>query len=303
MIANESLSKQDMNIYPKLLLFSLLFLLSCIAKAQSPNILTKTISFKSNGIVLIGTILKPSHSKVGVVIIHGSGQERRAMQFASLLANNGMTVFTYDKRGVGESGGEYAGPEVGTNNIDSTNLNLLAEDAKAAVLALDNYLENEPLPIGLLGFSQAGWIIPIAANKCPKVDFMVIFSGAVIPTLEQLRFQFLTEGNQDFWLTHSEAEVRAHIRHAPDRYQFITTDPQESLRTLSIPGLWLFGGNDIQVPVGLSMERLDGLRAEGKPFEYHLYPDLGHNLTFSDTTQPVKTALHWIKSLADKTKR
>ncbi len=89
---------------------------------------------------------------------------------AGVLAANGITVLTYDKRGVGESGGIYAGPEVGTNNIDPANLNLLALDASEAAHALSAHLPSKHGPIGLMGFSQAGWIIPLAAEKSKKVD-------------------------------------------------------------------------------------------------------------------------------------
>lgn len=33
---------------------------------------------------------------------------------------------------------------------------------------------------------------------------MVIFSGPVVSTLEQLRFQFYTQGDSNFWETHTE---------------------------------------------------------------------------------------------------
>ncbi|WP_299668182.1 hypothetical protein [uncultured Polaribacter sp.] len=48
------------------------------------------------------------------------------------------------------------------------------------------------------GANQAGWIIPIVANKNPLVEFMVLFSCPTITTLEQLRFQFYTSGRTDF---------------------------------------------------------------------------------------------------------
>lgn len=97
-------------------------------------------------------------------------------------------------------------------------------------------------------------------------------------TLEQLRFQFLTGGRADWWDQHSEAEAREHIRTDPDRYPFVATDPASSLRTLSIPGLWLYGGRDVSVPARLSIERLDALAAGGKAFEHVLFPDAGHDL-------------------------
>ncbi|MDR1344133.1 MAG: lysophospholipase [Tannerellaceae bacterium] len=275
-------------------LISLLLLVSLNQiKAQSPDVITENIRFDNAGVSLAGTIYTPRHSQAAVVLVHGSDQAPRMSAFASLLSEEGISVLTYDKRGVGESGGIYAGPEVGANNVDPDNLTLLAEDANAAVNILHQRDKN--IPVGLVGFSQAGWIIPIAANKNVLVDFMVLFSGSMVPTLEQLRFQFFTEGKPDFWESHTEAEAREHIRSDADRYQFANTDPYDALSTLSIPGLWLFGGKDVQVPAGLSIDRLNALKAQGKPYEYCLFSTLGHNTAFSDSTEPVNIAVHWIK--------
>ncbi|MDQ1149812.1 alpha/beta hydrolase family protein [Sphingobacterium zeae] len=266
------------------------------AKAQQSDWLTKDIIFGSEGIQLAGSILQPKHARAAIVLVHGSGQEKRMTEFASFLARNGIAVFTYDKRGVGKSEGIYAGPEVGTNNIDSANLNLLAKDAQEAVTTFRQQLDNPNIPIGLLGFSQAGWIIPLAANKNPLIDFFVLYSGAVIPAREQLRFQFFTNGRKDFWDKHTETEARQHVMNDPDRYQFINTDPVASLKTTAAPGLWLFGSQDIQIPVGLSIERLNALKAQGKPFEYCLFPALDHNTNLSASDEPSAIALQWIKS-------
>ncbi len=216
-------------------------------------------------------------------------------QFAERLANEGIAVFTYDKRGVGASGGTYAGPEVGTNNVDFMNLSLLAKDASAAVNKLQEV--GMDLPVGLLGFSQAGWVIPIAATLNPSVDFMVLFSGPTIASLEQLRFQFHTNGDTNYWENHSEAEAREHIKNDPDRFQFTPTDPKHSLTDLDIPGLWLYGAKDIQVPAQLCIEQLTTLKSQGKPFDYHLYPDLGHNTGNASDPTPVEDAIQWIKQI------
>ena len=219
--------------------------------ASRQDYTAENVKFSSVGVSLEGTIFKPRHPYAALVMVHGSGQETRMMEMASLLAGKGIAVLTYDKRGVGKSGGLYAGPEVGTNNIDTANLNLLALDASAAANTLLKHLPINHGPLGLIGFSQAGWIIPIAANKNPNVNFMIVFSGPVVTTHEQLRFQFYTQGNSSFWETHTEAEAREHVRNDPDRYQFTGFDPHDALATLSIPGLWLFGGKDVQIPVGL----------------------------------------------------
>ena len=273
------------------------------AKAQSLDWSTKDIVFKSEGIKLAGTMLQPRKPHAAIILIHGSGQEKRMMEFASFLAQNSISVFTYDKRGVGKSEGTYAGPEVGTNNIDSANLNLLAKDAQAAVKTFRQQLGNTTIPVGLLGFSQAGWIIPLATNKNPLIDFFVLYSGAVIPAREQLRFQFFTDGKKDFWDKYTEAEARQHVANDPDRYQFANTDPLTSLKTITTPGLWLFGSKDIQIPVGLSIEHLNALKAQGKPFDYCLFPSLDHNTSLSASNEPSAIVLNWIKSsLQEKNK-
>lgn len=263
------------------------------AHAQEARPIPKEeVSFISQGVRLSGTIYTPTLAHAAVVLVHGSGQEPRMSEFASLLAESGYVVLTYDKRGVGASEGVYAGPEVGTNNIDSANLHLLAHDANAAVSLLHQHTEN--LPLGLLGFSQAGWIIPIAATANPLVKFMVLFSGPTLTTLEQLRFQFYTAGRTDFWDHHTEADARDHVRNDPDRFQFAPTDPKEALSSLTIPGLWLFGGKDIQIPVNMCIEDLQALKAQGKPYDYALFPEVGHSTGFAGSA-PVALAIEWMK--------
>uniref|UniRef100_UPI00404B8F0A alpha/beta hydrolase family protein n=2 Tax=Gelidibacter sp. TaxID=2018083 RepID=UPI00404B8F0A len=260
-------------------------------KAESnDSIKTENVTFESEGVKLAGTIYSPSHPHSAVIIVHGSDQVPRMTKFAELLAKNDILVLTYDKRGVGESGGVYAGPEVGTNNISVENLNLLAKDASSAVNLIHS--KEKKLPIGLIGASQAGWIIPIVASENTLVEFMVLLSCPTITTLEQLRFQFYTNGRTDFWDNHTENDAREHIKNDPDKYQFEATDPKEILKTLSIPGLWVFGEKDIQIPVKMCIEHLNNLKLENKPFEYVLFPSLGHN---TNKKEPINISINWIK--------
>ena len=270
---------------------------AAVDTTDQPNFTTEEVKFNSGSITLEGTIFKPKEIYGALVLVHGSGQEKRMVNMATLLAKNGIAVLTYDKRGVGKSGGVYVGPEVGTNNIDSANLDLLALDASNAAKELLAHLPAKHGALGLMGFSQAGWVIPIAATKNSKVGFMVLFSGPVISTLEQLRFQFYTNGNAKFWDTHTDAEAREHIRTDADRYQFAATDPKKSLAKLSIPGLWLFGGKDIQIPANLCVENLNALQAKGKAYSYQLFPELGHNTASGKSQEPINAAIGWIKTL------
>lgn len=260
------------------------------------SIETKNILFESEGINLVGTIYTPKKPFASLVIVHGSDPVPRMVKFAELLAKNDILVLTYDKRGVAESGGVYVGPQVGTNNISMDNLDLLAKDASAAVNII--HKENINIPVGVIGFSQAGWIMPKAANKNPLIEFMVLFSCPTITTLEQLRFQFYTNGRNDFWDNHTEEDAREHTNNDPDRYQFTATDPKLALSTLSTPGLWLFGEKDIQIPAKVCIDHLNTLKAQGKPFEYTLFPKLGHNTAFANTSEPIDISIHWIKQKA-----
>lgn len=291
------------NFFSNLFIWLLLIALPEMVFSQSVDFTIQDVKFESQNITLAGSILEPKKSVAAVVIVHGSDPVKREMEFAKRLAKEGIAVFTYDKRGVGESGGIYVGPSVGTNNIDPANLTLLAQDANAAVATFQTYLKDKKIPIGLVGFSQAGWIIPMAASKNPQIDFMVLFSGPTITTLEQLRFQFYTNGNKNFWENHTEADAVEHTKNDPDKYQFVATDPKTYLNTLSIPGLWLFGEKDIQIPVKLCIEELNTLKAQGKPFEYVSFPQLGHNTSSSKDTAPVDTAVQWIQQKALNSKK
>jgi len=154
-------------------------------------------------------------------------------------------------------------------------------------------------PVGLIGFSQAGWIIPLAAGANPGVKFLVLRSGPAVTTREQMRFQEFTQQKSDFWKHHSEAQARDRIRIGPDRFVFADNDPRDSLRLVSVPALWLFGGRDANIPVSLSVERLKPFAARGKPFEYRLFPESAHRLNEHDAlpvmikwiTQRVATSL------------
>ena len=75
----------------------------------------------------------------------------------------------------------------------------------------------------------------------------------------------------------------------------LATHFEFELKKLSIPSLWLFGEKDIQIPVKLCIEYLDEFKLQGKPYEYKLFPSLGHNTTSANIKEPVETAIKWVK--------
>ena len=88
-IFNSIITAEKTCKYPLLML--LFFVASC-ASALPPNFSTKEIKFVSEGVSLSGTIFTPNNVQAAVVIVHGSGQEKRMIDFATTLANNGIAV-------------------------------------------------------------------------------------------------------------------------------------------------------------------------------------------------------------------
>ena len=115
-----------------------------------------------------------------VLIVHGSGSSGRSnvwtTAWAEALVARGCAVLHPDKRGAGESGGDWK-----TATFDD-----LADDVLAHVDTIRERPEIDADRIVLLGFSQGSYIAPIAAGRSEDVDLVVSVSGSVVPMHEQL---------------------------------------------------------------------------------------------------------------------
>ena len=250
--------------------------------------IAEEVVFESRGARLVGSMFLPEGASptAAVVLVHGSGPRERMSGLANLLASAGIAALTYDKRGVGASGGVYEGED----NASSSNLDLLAADAAAAYRLLQERDGVSGIPIGYAGISQAGWIIPIAAATTSDVDFMVLWSAPVTKVSEELLFS--AEAAEDDEMANQQ---RAYAQ----RISSDDTDPRDNLADLDIPAVWLFGDIDASVPVALSIERLDELIAEGHRFEYQTFTGYGHDIGGSSDPR-IRAAIKWIEERATK---
>jgi dienelactone hydrolase len=133
----------------------------------------------SNGVVrLAGTLTSPNTGgrRPAIVLVHASGAGTREQVFplARFLIRHGVAVLGYDKRGVGGSTGDW-----NTASYDD-----LAGDAIAAVDYLKGRGDVDPTKIGLLGWSQAGWVMPLAAVRSSDIAFLISLSGPGVPASE-----------------------------------------------------------------------------------------------------------------------
>ena len=268
--------------------------------AQGTATVHHNVSFASQGVTLRGTVYIPSKAPVvaAAVWVDGSGETKRKPGLAEDLARSGLALLTYDKRGVGKSGGVYAGPEVGTNNVSVQNLTLLADDAAAALQSLSTEKRLHGIPLGFIGASQAGWIIPLAALRSRQARFMVLWSGPVETTHEEVLFeQVVTGRDPEFWDHHTNEEVQKTMSGIPDHFAWPDFDPRAALSRLKIPGLWFFGGRDRKVYVDLSINNLNALIAAGHiNYSYMLFPGYDHNLG-GEQGDVIDPLLAWIRQV------
>ncbi len=273
-----------------------LFIIACCIGQPlvlASDLVREDLTFMSQGVQLAGSLVLPKTGSIhsAVVFVHGSGKQVRNLYLAEQFANAGVAALVYDKRGVGQSAGHYEARQ----SVSEKNIIQLADDALAAFAVLKSHPRTQESKLGLAGISQAGWIIPLAAEKDSAVEFMVIWSGPVCKVSEEDIFSRYTADRDGKKIPAFEQALAAQKRpYVWPKFLGKDSDPSDSLINLNIPGLWLFGKQDGSVPVDLSMQRLDKLMESGKPYQYVLFSDLGHN----NMPQTFRLATDWLARLS-----
>jgi len=257
-----------------------------------------------------------------VVLIAGSGPQTRDetilghrifLVLADYLTRHGVAVLRYDKRGIGESAGEYA---------KATSLDFAA-DADAAVTWLATQPGIDPRRIGLIGHSEGGLIAPMVAARDPSVAYLVLLAGpgvdgarvlaeqgrliakamgakaSEVARTSALRETAIAIVRDEADPTTRAAKLQAAVaaygaarRLSKDdlaRLQaqmgvidsdwfrvFFTYDPAPTLRTLRIPILALIGEKDLQVPPDQNIPALRAALAEDPRATVEELPGLNH---------------------------
>jgi len=237
-----------------------------------------TLEFTSqDGTKLIGRLSVPkSDSPIpAFMLLHGSEQGTRdnfgSKVMAHFMLSRGFAALAYDKRGVGDSEGVYQ------EAPSPANLQRHAEDAIAGVTYLASRPEVDAKRIGLIGGSQAGWVIPLAASQSDAITHLVILSGPVSSTSHENVFSDYTNDG-DTITPYDDAKITQKM-HGMNPGGF---DPVPIVAELKQPSLWLWGSVDKSVPVTFSAENLKALIESGKNnLSYQIFPNGDHNLNES----------------------
>jgi dienelactone hydrolase len=137
------------------------------------------VRFHNGEVNLRGTLTSPQQGgpHPAVVLVHGSGPEDRDFlgPWVEFFASRGVAALAYDKRGVGESGGDWKKATFAD----------LAGDAVAAVRLLRGRADIDARRIGFFGISQGGWVAPLAARRAGNIAFLILHAGAAVSVAEQ----------------------------------------------------------------------------------------------------------------------
>lgn len=221
------------------------------------------VTMDTGAVTLAGTLLTPLDETPApaVILIPGSGAATRDgswnmyRNIGEYLAEHGVAVLLYDKRGVGGSTGDW----------EAETFDERAQDAAAMVTYLKSRPEIDPNRIGLVGHSQGAYIAPLVVAKYSNdVKFVVLLAGSG----EKVWNQILTnERAESLGNGLSEAEVNEKVLGLESQLQFIQKvqspcrflkahylcfvldyDPAPALEQLTVPTLALYAELDTQVP-------------------------------------------------------
>ena len=145
----------------------------------------EAVHFTSGALTLAGTLVLPEGSPPhpAVVLFHGSGPQKRNLFTARWFAADGIAALAYDKRGVGESSGDFR----------KVPFMELCDDGLAAIKYLKSRKEIDARRIGVWGLSQGGWLGPLAASRSADIAFVIAVSGPGVSPGEQMIVYYANE--------------------------------------------------------------------------------------------------------------
>lgn len=257
------------------------------------------VMIKAGDVTLGATLYRPagvSGDLPGIVTAHGSAPSTREdVGFYTYRAlQMGFAVLSFDKRGTGESTGEYVRFSVDTSE---EMIGDLAMDVVYSVGWLAKQPGIDVTRIGLFGGSQAGWIMPLAASKEPLVKFIIAGEGAPVTAGEEATHGDVG-GDGEGWDRDRIQKADTALWQYRGESGF---DPAPNLLEIDVPTLWIFGLRDDVIPVYPSLEKLESLIKGGKVNNYiHVFPFGDHNFRNTTTGERYdvrQVAQDWLSSI------
>ncbi len=227
-----------------------------------------------DGVKLEAEIFIPAggeERKPAVVFTTGSGDSLYQNYAYGLVETYILDVFLsrdfavalVNKRGMGQSEGNYV-----QNSIAGR-----AADVYAVVQDIKTRPQIDPDNIGLVGHSQGGWVVSLAAAEHPDIAFFISLAGPTMSMRENAgdnyyhfaRCQGLENEELEASIEERMRMVDLSIRigKLTDFGYFgfdarnMSYDPRDAFKTVQNPGLFIFGENDDQVTPAPNLDRMN----------------------------------------------
>lgn len=243
--------------------------------------------FKHGSSNLSGHYFKATNGKKAkavLLFVHGDGAisydaEGYYRFIWNALRKNGYAIFSWDKPNVGDSTGNW--------------LTQSMLDRQSEVLAAIDFVQNKyhfnSSNTGLLGFSQAGWVVPALAKQNSKIAFLIGI-GFASNWIEQGRYytkikhqlagenksqisKALASYTKDISFFKQALSYKEYLEFAneeamtKERYLFVlnnlNSDAKEDYLNISVPSLFLWGEKDLNVN---AKEEFDSWKVKNNAF-------------------------------------
>lgn len=290
---------------------------------------TRPACFMNGDIRLAGTLYLPpgDHDALpAVVLAHGSGPVTRYQgPWVTFFVGEGYAVLAFDKRGTGESEGDWQ---------RATYLDL-SSDLVAAAEWLAVQAPIDATRIGLKTSSQSGWYGPHTVADSSLFAFLIQRAAPAVNiavgTAHEIRQELVAdevtpvniEAATDFWLRlHDMARrgaslerANAYLREKSNKAWFdvafgdwasitplwwyqqktnMKLEPSSTVALLEEPVLWFLAENDENVPYRESLAALESAKDVKTDLSIVTVHDAGHSFLVSDGDGGVKyTDEYW----------
>ncbi|NET34957.1 MAG: alpha/beta hydrolase [Cyanothece sp. SIO1E1] len=273
------------------------------------------IEVRNGEVTIRGTLVLPRGKQKAplVAFAHGSGPASRwwGMYWAHEFAKMGIASFLHDKRGCGESSGNWM----------KSSLDDLASDIESSLSLLKDHPRIDSTKMGIYGVSQGAWVATKIGARNPELSFLIGNSGGGISPYEKEMLSYennmrhagieergiqeglaLVEEYMTYLRTaNHRQQLKAKLEAAADQawypilglqhilvsednvpnWQWVATyRTEKDIEQLDMPILLLFGDHDHIIPVERSMSSWQEWLSKGgnQQVEFKVFPGAGHGL-------------------------
>ena len=224
------------------------------------------LSVKNKNVNLSAEIYKPITNGLhpAIVLLHGSttNLKKQYSFYADFFAKLGFEVLIFDKRGNGESTGNYS-----TASYDD-----LVEDAISCLMVFKNSKTVDTTKIGLWGFSQGAMLLPYIMTKTNIPTFIIAKSPEIYSVSEAGAFsdslRIVNMGNSPangHIVAESHRQVEKMIRNGSDFREVENYINQNAVKFNFMNQTGLYGN------INIDKSEYDGYFWKGREKDFYPY--------------------------------